>query len=108
MRVGLDVVEQFDPRRRSDGEVQEALDDVELGHERRLMGQQVFADFLRRLLGSLLRHAEEGEHNQRQMSFKFFLGFLQLHLCGRHVLSVECFQSADDGRYQFLLYIHSF
>ena len=46
------------------------------------------------------------ERSKYDMSFKFFLGFLQLHLCGRNILPVKRFQSADDGRYQFLFYIH--
>ena len=33
VRISLNAVEQLDPCRRSNGEVQEALDDVELGHE---------------------------------------------------------------------------
>ena len=103
--VRMNAIQQFYPRRGGNGQVQEALNDIKCCN-RRLVCLQVFTDFLGRLLRSFLGHTEEREYNQREMSLKFFLGFLQLHLCGRNILSVKRFQSADDGRYQFLFYIH--
>ncbi len=103
--VRMNAVQQFYPRGRGNGQVQEAFDDIKCSN-RRFVCLQVFTDFLCRLLRSLLGHAEERKYHQREVSFKFFLGFLQLHLCGRNILPVKRFQSADDGRYQFLFYIH--
>ena len=103
--LGVDVVQQFNPGRRGNGEVEEALDDVVGGHGG-LVGGEVFAYLLRRLFRSLARHAQEGEHHQGQVSFKLFLRLLQLHvLCG-HVLPVECLEAVHDGGGQFFFYLH--
>ena len=103
--IRMDAIQQFNPCRRSDSQVQEPFDNIEC-RNRRLVCLQIFANLLCRLLRSFLRHAEKRENNQRKVSLKFFLGFLQLHLCSRNILSVQRFQSANYGRYQFLFYIH--
>ena len=54
----------------------------------------------------LFRHTENRGKQPGKVSLKFFLGFLQLYLCSRNILSVQRFQSAHYGRYQFLFYIH--
>ena len=103
--INMNVIQQFNPGGRSDSQVQETFDHIECSY-RRLVSFQVFANLLCCLLRSFLRHAQERKNYQREVSLKFFLGFLQLHLCGRHVLSIQRFQSVDDGRYQFIFYIH--
>ena len=101
----MNHVQQVDPGRRCDGQVQKTFDHIKSRY-RWFVSQQIFTDFLSRLLRSLLRHAQEREHYQRQVSFKFFLSLLKLHLCGRDILTVKSFQSVYYGFNKFVLYIH--
>ena len=55
----------------------------------------LLTDFLCGLLRALLRHFQEGEYHKGEVSFKLFFRLLQLHLRGRYILSVKCFESAD-------------
>ena len=88
MLVGVDVGQQRQPRLRRHREVQETLYDVVRGHGL-LVFHEPAAYVLSRFLRLLARRLEQGEHHQRQVSFKLALRLLQLyHLLG-HFLSVE-------------------
>ena len=105
--IGMDHIQQFNPCRRGNSQVQETFNHIKSSYCR-LIGLQILTDFLCRLLRSFLRHTQKREHNQGQMSFKFFFSFLQLHLRGRYLLTVKGFQSVYYGIHKFILYIHSY
>ena len=104
--VSLNFIQQIDPRSRCDSQVQETFYHIKSCYCR-FVHLQIFTDFLRRLFRSFSWHFQKREHDQRQMSFKFFFGLLDLHHFFRDFLTVECFQSANDGRYKFIFYLHN-
>ena len=105
LRIGMNFIKQFDPRSRRNGQIQETFDHIKSCHSR-FIGFQILTDFLCGLLRALLRHFQEGEYHKGEVSFKLFFRLLQLHLRGRYILSVKCFESADYGRHKFIFYLH--
>ena len=101
----MDVVQQFNPGGGGHRQVQEAFDDVTGGHGG-LVGHEVGAYLLGGLLGALAGDAQEGEYHQREVSLKFFLRLLQLHLRGGYLLPVECLQAVYHGLGQSFFYLH--
>ena len=104
-RLALNLVQQLYPATAGHRQVQKALDYVELRH-RRLVFHQIFADFLRRLLRTLLRGAEERENHQREVPFKLFLRLLQLHLLRFHLGAVQFFDAGHHSTGNFLFNRH--
>ena len=104
-RLALNLVQQLYPATAGHRQVQKALDYVELRH-RRLVFHQIFADFLRRLLRTLLRGAEERENHQREVPFKLFLRLLQLYLLRFHLSAVQFVDAGHHSTGNFLFNRH--
>ena len=103
--IGVDVLEELDPLFGRDGEVEEALDDVERRYEVGVFDQpqcEVFSG----VFGLSLGNAQEGEGDHGEVSLEVGARFLNLHLFGGDVGAVAGFDGLDDGVGEQLFDVH--
>ena len=86
-RLG-DMLEHAGPERGLDGDVQEALDNVEL-LDGVAVGQHMLANLLSRHVGRLVRRLQEGKYHNRLVALKFLLGRLGNNLLGGEIHAIQ-------------------
>ena len=94
-RLG-DMLEHAGPVGGLDGDIQEALNDVELLHDV-AVGQHVLANLLRRHVGRLVRRLQEGEYHNRLVALKFLLGRLGNDLFGGKFHAIQLLDRCSGG-----------
>ena len=105
-RFAVDAVEQADPRRRCNGEVEKTLHHVETLHHFAVLCQ-IIAQLLGGVFGFQPRQFKEWEHHEREVSLKLGLCLLQLnHRCW-HVLAKTFFHRLHHGCYYLAFNIHA-
>ena len=104
-RLG-DVLEHTGPERRLDGDVEEALDDVEFLY-RFAVSQHVLTDFLCRHIGRLVRRLQEREHYNRLVALELLLGGLRNNLLGGEIHTIQFFHSQRCSLGKYIIYRHN-
>ena len=84
---GSHMTQHTRPERRLDGDVQEALDDVELLNSL-AVGKHVLANLLGCHVGRLVRRFQEREHHNRLVTLKLLLGRLGNNLLGGKIHAI--------------------
>lgn len=90
IRLFVDVMQHLAPKRRSDHQIEKALDYIERS-DCRLIGEKILAYLLSRSFGSLMRGFQKREHHQREISFELFLRLLRNCRSGSCLDSIQSF-----------------
>ena len=94
VRVTVDVVEQTEPCLGSDDEIEEATYGIEPGHSLTVV-DKFLTDLLCRILRLLVRHLQEGEDDECDVTLETGLRLLQLYHLLRNVLTIELFHGSN-------------
>ena len=106
LRVGIDLIEQGNPRGIANDEVEEALHHIELGDHIASMFHKVLSNLVTHHIGSLTGCFHEGEHYHSEVSFKLLTSLLQLHLLGSCLHAIQRLHSFLYACYEFFFYCH--